>query len=182
MAKIVALILVAITLVAAQVPAECATAEKKALDGVISSAPPAETKVAGTTAAYEKAADAIITAAPADEFTVMEEAFNAVESVPAECAIADKSICEVDLKVRKALHGVVSAAPPAKKPETKDATFKQSFVAAASLAQAANAGDDKKVAGITAAYGRAADAVIAAAPADKFTVMEETFTAARPIA
>lgn len=38
-------------------------------------------------------------------------------------------------------------------------------------------GDEKKIPGILAAYGKAADAVIAATPADRFKVMEEVFTA-----
>ena len=76
-----------------------------------------------------------------------------------------------------AIREVLSAAGPAKESETKDALQEQLSAVEPAINKAYANVDDKEIAGILAAYSKAAVAVIAAAPAEKLKVMKETFTA-----
>uniref|UniRef100_A0A0E0M112 Pollen allergen Poa p IX/Phl p VI domain-containing protein n=1 Tax=Oryza punctata TaxID=4537 RepID=A0A0E0M112_ORYPU len=97
--------------------------------------------------------------------------------VQVECdAPIDKRLTEASQAINEALDAVVAAAPPAKKAELEDATWKQRMFALGALGVAE--GDEKKVATTTLAYKKAASAVLAAAPAEKFKVMKESLEVA----
>ncbi|KAG0526014.1 hypothetical protein BDA96_06G108500 [Sorghum bicolor] len=124
---------------------------------------------------------AIINAAPADKkLMMMEDSFNSVAAPsPLDCPTVDKAYCETDSKIQKAFDGVVAAAPVEKRLEVRATILKKTMYTAGSTINKAYAdGDEKKIAQVLAAYSKAADEVIAAAPADKLTIMEKTFIAA----
>lgn len=141
-----------------------------------------EKKVVNIARSYEKAADMVIAAPPAEKLKVMEEAFNAaVAPDPSGCPTVDKSFCEASSKFQKVYKKVstlIDATPQAKMVEMKDVASNQKFVMDTSINDAYATGDKKKIAEILAAYSKAADVVIAAAPAETLKVMEEAFTAA----
>ncbi|KAF8707192.1 hypothetical protein HU200_030438 [Digitaria exilis] len=124
----------------------------------------------------------VIAAPPAEKLKVMQEAFNAaVAPDPAGCPTVDKSFCETFSKIQKInkkvstlIHGV----PREKKLEMLGVVQKQTFVIVTAINDAYATGDKKKIAGILAAYRKAANVVIAAALSETLKVMEEAFTAA----
>nr|BAD38201.1 hypothetical protein [Oryza sativa Japonica Group] len=91
-------------------------------------------------------------------------------------ALMDKRLTEASQANNKALDVVVVAAPPAKKSEIEHAMWKQRMFAFAALGMAE--GDEKKLATASLAYKNVANAVLTAAPAEKFKVMEESFKVA----
>uniref|UniRef100_A0A0E0KMZ5 Pectinesterase inhibitor domain-containing protein n=1 Tax=Oryza punctata TaxID=4537 RepID=A0A0E0KMZ5_ORYPU len=132
-----------------------------------------------------KITGAVPVSASAYNFTTMIEIFKVAMLVPTEDCTTniDRCITGACYYIQKALDGVVAAAQPAKRSETKEATSKQAKIAASTLEMAKATGEKKKVAAVSIAFMIAADAVDAAAPADKFRVMDETFkAAAAPIA
>ncbi|BAS87985.1 Os04g0183900 [Oryza sativa Japonica Group] len=110
----------------------------------------------------------------------MIDIFKVAMLVPTEDCTANVDTCISNTcsYIRKALDGVVAVALPANKAETLEATSKQATVAASTLNMAKATGEKKKVAAVSIVYMIAADAVDAAAPADKLRVMDETFKAA----
>lgn len=141
-----------------------------------------EKKFVNIARSYEKAADMVIAAPPAEKLKVMQEAFDAaVAPNPLGCPAVDKSFCETFSKMQEAAKKVstlIRAAPQAKMVEMSGAAEKQNDVVVTTINDAYATGDVKKIEGILAAYRKAADAVIAAAPAETFKVMEEAFKAA----
>ncbi|BAA92905.1 unknown protein [Oryza sativa Japonica Group] len=118
-------------------------------------------------------------------FTTMIDIFKVAMLVPTEDCTSNVEMCisETCSYIRKALDGVVDAAPPAKQAETKEATAKMAGIAATMLDTAMASGEKRQVAAVSIAFMLAADAIDASAPADKFRVMDETFkAAASPIA
>lgn len=159
MAKVIALMLVVITVSTMLAsPVECAN------------------KIGGT----------VPISASAYNFTTMIDIFKVAMLVPTEDCTANVDTCISNTcsYIRKALDGVVAVALPANKAETLEATSKQATVAASTLNMAKATGEKKQVAAVSIVYMIAADAVDAAAPADKLRVMDETFkaAAAAPIA
>ncbi|KAJ1255789.1 hypothetical protein BS78_05G220200 [Paspalum vaginatum] len=138
-----------------------------------------EKKAISIASSYEKAADIVIAAPPAQKFDAMETTFSiAATPDPTKCPKVDKAFCETYSKTKKAQEEVISAAPPAKAAEIKDAVIAQGFAMGKAISRAYTTGDEKKIATILADYNNAADAVIASAPAQKYEVMEGTFTGA----
>ena len=128
---------------------------------------------------YEIVADQIIAAPPSAKFHTMESVFPVADNPDLiKCPDTNNSYCETISKIKKASEEVLSAAEPAKESETKDATQEQLSAANTAINKAYANVDDREIAGILAAYSKAADAVIAAAPTQKLKVMKETFTAA----
>ncbi|WVZ54627.1 hypothetical protein U9M48_005394 [Paspalum notatum var. saurae] len=179
----------------------------KALEGVVLAAPPAkrpevqkatlehmaaitallaeahatgdEKKAIKIASSYEKAAELVIGAPSDQKFDAMQTTFSvALTPDPTKCPTVDKYFCEAYAKLKKAQNEVISSAPPAKATEIKDAVLSQGFAAGEAISKAYATGEEKKIAAVIIAYCKAADAVIAAPPAEKFKVLEETFTAA----
>ncbi|KAF8671603.1 hypothetical protein HU200_049927 [Digitaria exilis] len=124
----------------------------------------------------------VIAAPPAEKLKVMEETFNAaVAPDPAGCPTVDKSFCETSSKIQEVYEKfstLICAVPQAKMAEMKGVASNQKYVMDTTINDANATGDKKKIAGILAAYRKAADAVIAAALAETLKVMEEAFMAA----
>lgn len=129
--------------------------------------------------AYEKAADAVIAASPANKLGTMAFAFNGVVAPdPGKCPAVDKPFCETYAKTEKAFGGVIASGDsPAKKLGITDAVLKQRLATDAAINKAYAEGDKDQIARVLSAYGKAADAVDAAAPPEKVKVMELTFSA-----
>jgi len=139
-----------------------------------------EKKIARLVLTVKMATD-MINAAPLDKkLKVMEDSFNSVAAPsPLDCPTVDKAYCEMHSKVEKAVNGVTAAAPAGKMSEAQAAVVKETlYNTGATISKAYADGDEKKIAQVLAAYGKAADAVIAAASADKLIVLEKTFAAA----
>ncbi|CAD6269498.1 unnamed protein product [Miscanthus lutarioriparius] len=139
-----------------------------------------EKKIARLVLTVKMATD-MINAAPLDKkLKVMEDSFNSVAAPsPLDCPTVDKAYCEMHSKVEKAVNGVTAAAPAGKMSEAQAAVVKETlYNTGATISKAYADGDEKKIAQVLAAYGKAADAVIAAAPADKLIVLEKTFATA----
>lgn len=119
-------------------------------------------------------------AAPGDNFAANLEDFKAALYGPAEecSANVDRCISVTKSHILKALKEVEDAAPPEKKLETQEATFEQAKIAVSTLDKAKATGIGNKVASVSFAYRMASDAVLVAAPADKFTVMQKNFKVA----
>ncbi|KAL6610137.1 hypothetical protein ACP70R_040106 [Stipagrostis hirtigluma subsp. patula] len=97
-------------------------------------------------------------------------------SLPVKCATTDdKATSEMDSYFKKAFDAISAAAPPEKKKEVEEAKFKHMFVATLVLNKAESSGDKKRVSEINAAFKKATDVIIAAPPADRLQVMEETY-------
>ncbi|KAK3163521.1 hypothetical protein QOZ80_1AG0004760 [Eleusine coracana subsp. coracana] len=92
--------------------------------------------------------------------------------VPAKCTIIDK---ELERKVQEALDSVLAAALPEEKEKTRDAAFNLVFIPAACITKTKDAGKEAEAVELTNAYKQAANQVLAAAPAEKYKVMEVTF-------
>jgi hypothetical protein len=139
-----------------------------------------EKKIAEVAFRVEIAAAIISRTPPDKKLKVMEDSFNEVAAPsPIDCPTVDKAFCETESKIQKAFDEVVMAAPLEKRLEVKAALLKKPvYTAGSTINKAYGDGDEKKIAQVLAAYSKAADAVIAAAPADKLTVMEKTFAAA----
>ncbi|KAF8671602.1 hypothetical protein HU200_049926 [Digitaria exilis] len=124
----------------------------------------------------------VIAAPPAEKLKVMQEAFNAaVAPDPTGCPTIDKSFCETFSKIQevyKKVSTLIRVAPQAKRVEMTVVANNQKYVMDTAINDAYATGDKKKIAGILAAYRKAADAAIAAAPAETLKVMEEAFKAA----
>jgi len=101
----------------------------------------------------------------------VEKSFNKALLAP-----VDKRLDEAAQAINEAADSVVAAAPPAKKDEVEAATWKRRIFAITALGMAQ--GDEKKVAATSLAYKKAAKAVLDAAPADKFKLMDESFKVA----
>ncbi|XP_052168080.1 uncharacterized protein OsI_031781 isoform X7 [Oryza glaberrima] len=101
----------------------------------------------------------------------VEKSFNKALLAP-----VDKRLDEAAQAINEAADSVVAAAPPAKKDEVEAATWKRRMFAFAALGMAQ--GDEKKVAATSLAYKKAAKAVLDAAPADMFKLMDESFKVA----
>nr|TKW02828.1 hypothetical protein SEVIR_7G036200v2 [Setaria viridis] len=129
-----------------------------------------EKKVADLILAFEIAAAMVIAAPPEKKLKVMVESFNsAVAPNPMDCPAVDKTYCEMHSKVGKAFGEL----------EVRGEVLKNTMsIAFLTINKAYADGDDKKIAHVLAAYIKAADAVFAAAPAEKLKVMEKTFAAA----
>ena len=180
---------------------------RQAFDGVVAAAPPAkrseaveavlqqqlnmhvslgkatasgdENNFVSVAGAYEKAADAVIAASPAGKLGTMAFAFNGVVAPdPGRCPAVDKAFCETYAKTEKAFAGVIATGDtPRIRLGITDLVLKQRLATDAAINKAYAEGDRDKIARILAAYGQAADAVAAAAPPEKFRVMELTFSA-----
>lgn len=202
--------LVAIMVAATLVPAASAASEKsieemdssikKAFDAVIAAAPASKRseaesamlkqKVAATASlneaagdkkkvdeivtAYKTAADAVLAAKPADKSAVFEKTFGEAGH-PATV----KAVDSLEDSFKEAIGNVVAAAPAPQQDEMKALVFQQTVVAANALAESSQ--DKKLFAAVTTAYKVASDAVLAAAPADKYSVMEKTFAEASTV-
>lgn len=136
--------------------------------------------------AYEKAAGAVIAAPPEGKLATMASAFNgAVAPDPAKCRFGDaaaaaenKAFCETYAKTEKAFAGVIATGDsPRAKLGITDVVLKQRLATDAAINKAYAEGDRDKIARTLANYGKAADAVAAAAPPEKLRVMEQTFSA-----
>ncbi|XP_037418708.1 uncharacterized protein OsI_031781-like [Triticum dicoccoides] len=91
----------------------------------------------------------------------------------------DAALAELTTIIKKALDGVIAAAPPSKMTEVKYDVLEHEFTATSVLHKAK--GDKEKLAKYIKAYKIAAKLVTAAKPESKFRMMEDTFTlAARP--
>ncbi|XP_037438809.1 uncharacterized protein OsI_031781-like [Triticum dicoccoides] len=204
------LFLVAIVVAATLVPAASGASEKsiegmdssikKAFDAVIAAAPASKRsavesfvlkqKVAATASlneaagdkmkvdeivtAYKTASEAVLAAKPADRYAVFDKTFSEAGHPPTV-----KAVDALEYSFKEAIGDVVAAAPAPQQDEMKALVFQQTVVAANMLAQSAK---DKKVfAAVTTAYKVASDAVLAAAPADKYSVMEKTFAEAADV-
>ncbi|KAJ1264678.1 hypothetical protein BS78_08G018600 [Paspalum vaginatum] len=138
-----------------------------------------EKKAISIAGSYERAADMVIATPASKKSLAMERIFNHAPVPDAtKCPNVDKSYCETYSKVNEALRGVVAAAPKGKKAETFDGLMRKGFYDIRKISKAYATGDDKEIARVLDAYNKAADAVIAAAPAEKLKVLEETFAAA----
>jgi hypothetical protein len=92
----------------------------------------------------------------------------------------DAALAELTTVIKKALDGVIAAAPPSKMSEVKSAVVEHELTAVAVVNKAK--GNKEKLAKYIKAYKIAAKLVTAAKPESKFRMMEDTFTlAARPI-
>nr|AAP80170.1 pollen allergen Cyn d 23 [Cynodon dactylon] len=95
--------------------------------------------------------------------------------VPIECAtVIDK---ELERKAKEALDAVIASAPPEKKSETTDAAVNLMAMSFICIGWAKKAGNEEEVVARINDFKKAADQVLAAAPAHKYKVMEETFKA-----
>lgn len=129
--------------------------------------------------AYEGAANMVNAAPPSEKYAEMEKSFSiAAMPNPAKCPDVDKSFCETYSKSIEAQSQVFVAAKKEEKTEVIKATSRLASDQLVNIAKAYATGDDKEIARVLAAYNKATDAVIAAAPAEKLKVMEETFAAA----
>ncbi|KAJ1255796.1 hypothetical protein BS78_K160500 [Paspalum vaginatum] len=138
-----------------------------------------EKKAISIASSYEKAADIVLAAPPAQKFDAMESTFSiAAMPDPTKCPTVDKAYCETYSKIKKAQEEFISAAPLAKAAEIKDAVIAQGFAMGKAISKVYTTGDEKKIAAIPTDYSNAADEVIASAPAEKYEVMEGTFTGA----
>ncbi|EAZ09050.1 hypothetical protein OsI_31311 [Oryza sativa Indica Group] len=115
------------------------------------------------------AASAVLVQVECD--AAVEKSFNKALLAP-----VDKRLDEAAQAINEAADSVVAAAPPAKKDEVEAATWKRRMFAITALGMAQ--GDEKKVAATSLAYKKAAKAVLDAAPADKFKLMDESFKVA----
>ncbi|CAN6323283.1 unnamed protein product [Urochloa humidicola] len=139
-----------------------------------------EKKFSSIILSLEIAALLVNKAPPAEKLKVMEESFNsAVAPSPTDCpSDTNKSYCKMHDKVQKAYIEVVEAAAPGKKLEVQEEVIKKTIrTSVLTINKAYAGGNEKKIAGVLAAYEKAADAVIVAAPAEKLKVMQETFAA-----
>ncbi|WVZ54629.1 hypothetical protein U9M48_005396 [Paspalum notatum var. saurae] len=137
-----------------------------------------EEKALSIASSYVEAAKRV-TAVPFDKLGVMELMFSkAATPDRTKCPKVDKPYCETYSKHTEAQKGVLHAASPAKEGETFNVLAKQGSTMFRKINKAYATGDEKEIARVLAAYKKAADAVIAAAPAEKFKVMEEAYTAA----
>jgi len=154
---------------------------KNGLSVILSKAKAAgdEKKAISIADSYEEAADLVIAAQAPSKFNVMESRFpGAAAPDLTKCPNVDKSYCETYSKYEDVVKGVLDAAPPAKSKESWNALFDLGSEVLYNINKAYATGDEKEIARVLAAYNKAADAVIAAAPAEKFKVMEETYAAA----
>nr|AWA45097.1 hypothetical protein SO86E01_000004 [Saccharum officinarum] len=170
---------------------------KKVFDDVIASAPPAkkkeaidttskhlhiaeralakakaggEEKVATVAMKYELNAKIVMEAPPAMKLERMEELFNAMAAPNhKECLnnVGDKAFCETVSKLQKAFKEVRAASRKARR---KPLTM--------AINKAYADGDEKAIAAVLATYNQCADAILAALPAEKFRVMQESIAAA----
>jgi hypothetical protein len=114
----------------------------------------------------------------------MEELFNAMAAPNhKECLnnVGDKAFCEAVSKLQKAFKEVRAAVTQGKKEETIDDVFliNQEFAPTIRAINKAYAdGDEKAIAAVLATYNQCADAILAALPAEKFRVMQESIAAA----
>ncbi|WVZ54630.1 hypothetical protein U9M48_005397 [Paspalum notatum var. saurae] len=128
---------------------------------------------------YEEVAKQISAAPSSAKFVVMERTFNFANAPDfTKCPTVDKLYCETVSKIRTVPEQILSATPPAKELEVKKAIEEKVIAASTAINKAYANVDDKEIAAVLAAYNKAADAVTAAAPAEKLKVMEEAFTAA----
>ncbi|KAM3231403.1 hypothetical protein ACQJBY_061533 [Aegilops geniculata] len=107
-----------------------------------------------------------------------------ITSLPISSAVIEKSeeaaLDELTPIIKTALDGVIAAAPPSKRSKVVEAVAKQELLAMATMNKAK--GDKDRFDSHLMAYKIAAKMVTRAAPADKFSTMEDGFTeAARPI-
>jgi hypothetical protein len=139
-----------------------------------------EKKIARLVLTVELTAAMIKAAPPEKKLKTMEDSMNSVAAPsPLDCPTVDKAFCEMHAKVETAVNGVTAAAPAGKMSEAQAAVVKETlYNAGATISKAYADGDEKKIAQVLAAYVKAADAVTAAAPADKLIVLEKTFAAA----
>ncbi|XP_052166885.1 uncharacterized protein OsI_031781-like [Oryza glaberrima] len=125
-----------------------------------------------------KAVALLLAAIEASAVLVQVECYAPVEKSFNKALLApvDKRLDEATQAINEAADSVVAAAPPAKKDEVEAATWKRRMFAFAALGMAQ--GDEKKVGATSLAYKKAAKAVLDAAPADKFKLMDESFKVA----
>ncbi|KAE8774445.1 hypothetical protein D1007_53150 [Hordeum vulgare] len=107
-----------------------------------------------------------------------------IASLPTSSAVIVKSeeaaLDELTPIIKTALDGVIAAAPPSKRTKVAEAVAKQELLAMYTMNKAK--GDKEKFGAHLLAYKIAAKIVTAAAPAEKFKMMEDGFTeASRPI-
>ncbi|EES07924.2 uncharacterized protein OsI_030282 [Sorghum bicolor] len=96
-------------------------------------------------------------------------------ALPAEWATAIKYKATMDVKTRQAFDGVVAAAPAEKRSEAVEAVLQQQLNMDVSLGKATASGDENNFVSVAGAYEKAADAVIAASPANKLGTMAFAF-------
>jgi hypothetical protein len=139
-----------------------------------------EKKIARLVLTVEVTAAMIKAAPPEKKLKTMEDSMNSVAAPsPLDCPTVDKAYCEMHAKVETAVNGVTAAAPADKLSEAQAAVVEETlYNAGATISKTYVDGDEKKIAQVLAAYSKAADEVIAAAPADKLNVLEKTFAAA----
>jgi hypothetical protein len=143
-----------------------------------------EEKVATVALKYELNAKIVMEAPPAMKLERMEELFNAMAAPNhKECLnnVGDKAFCETVSKLQKAFKEVRAAVAQGKKEETIDDVFliNQEFAPTIRAINKAYAdGDEKAIAAVLATYNQCADAILAALPAEKFRVMQESIAAA----
>ena len=139
-----------------------------------------EKKIARLVLTVKMATDVVNAAPPDKKLKVMEDSFNSVAAPsPLDCPKVDKAYCEMHSKVQKAFNGVAAADLANKMSEAQAAVLKETlYTAGATINKAYADGDEKKIAQVLAAYSKATDEVIVAAPVDKLNVLEKTFTAA----
>jgi len=143
-----------------------------------------EEKVATVALKYELSAKIVMEAPPAMKLERMEELFNAMAAPNhKDCLtnVNDKPFCETVSKLQKAFKEVRAAVAQGKKEETIDDVFliNQEFAPTIRAINKAYAdGDEKEIAAVLATYNKCADAILAAAPAEKFKVMQESIAAA----
>ena len=119
-------------------------------------------------------------APPEKKLKTMEDSINSVAAPsPLDCPTVDKAYCEMHAKIQKAVNGFATADLANKMSEAQATVLEETLYTAGSTINKAYADvDEKKIAQVVASYSKAADAVIAAAPADKLNVLEKTFAAA----
>ena len=143
-----------------------------------------EEKVATVALKYELSAKIVMEAPPAMKLERMEELFNAMAAPNhKDCLtnVNDKPFCETVSKLQKAFKEVRAAVAQGKEEETIDDVFliNQEFAPTIKAINKAYAdGDEKEIAAVLATYNKCADAILAAAPAEKFKVMQESIVAA----
>ncbi|XP_066318573.1 uncharacterized protein OsI_031781-like [Miscanthus floridulus] len=147
-----------------------------------------EEKVATLALKYELSAKIVMEAPPAMKLARMEELFNAMAAPNhKDCAtnIDNKPFCETISKLQKAFKEVRAAVTQGKEEETIDDVFliNQEFAPTIrAINKAYMDGDEKEIAAVLATYNKCADAILAAAPAEKFKVMQESIAAASRVA